>query len=356
MAKRDFYEILGVGRNASLEEIKKAYRRLAQKYHPDKNPGSKTAEERFKEINEAYQVLSDPDKKAQYDRFGFVGRPEPGQGPQPGPGGRQYYYYTGGPGQEFNFDINDFMSGFGRRGPRPGTRKSRFGGIGDIFSDIFGGTSFSEEPDAEAQHAGDIEAEISIPFMESIQGGARSFQVQVPEFCMNCRGTGRLGNQYCPACHGSGMQNRMQTISVRIPAGVKDGGKLRIPGKGRSAPGAMPGDLIISIRVQPHQFFRRQDNDIHIDLPVTVWEAALGATVEAPTIDGGTNLKIPAGTQSGQILRMRGKGVPDPQSGRKGDQYVHIQITIPENLDERSKKLLEELAQLNPDNPRKKMS
>jgi len=351
MAK-DYYQILGISRNASLEEVKKAFRVLAQKYHPDKNPGSKSAEEKFKDINEAYQVLSDPDKKQQYDRFGFVGRPGPAQGPTAGQGPGRYYYSSGPGGQDFNFDINDLISGMGRK---RGARRKGFGGIGDLFGDFFGGQQYGGEPEYGPMESGDIEAELPIAFLDSIAGGTKTFQVNLPGPCSACGGSGRMGNGYCPTCGGAGMQTRSENLTVRIPAGVRDQGKLRIPGKGRSFPGARPGDLVLNIRVIPHPYFRREQNDIHLDLPVTVFEAALGATVEAPTIDGKANLKVPAGTRSGQILRLRGKGAPDPQTGRRGDQYVHIRIVIPEKLDEKSKKLLEELARLNPENPRKKL-
>jgi len=352
MPGKDYYQILGVGKSASADEIKKAFHRLAQQYHPDKNPGSKSAEEKFKEINGAYQILSDPDKKQQYDRFGFVGHPGAGAPGGPGPGNQQYYYNSG-PGGDYNFDINDLLSGMSRRAKPRG--KTRFGGIGDLFGDMFGARDFSPEQGYDAEHTGDMEAELSIPFMDAVLGGAKTFSINLPGPCPVCRGSGRTGRQYCQHCGGAGVENRQESITVRIPAGVRDQGKLRIPGKGTPMPGARPGDLVLRIRVEPHGYFKREDNDIHIDLPVTLWEAALGAQVEVPTIDGNANLKIPAGTQSGHILRLKGKGAPDPKSAKRGDQYVHIQITIPQNLDEKSKKLIEELSKINPDNPRKKL-
>jgi len=352
MPGKDYYQILGVGKSASADDIKKAFHRLAKQHHPDKNPGSKSAEEKFKEINEAYQVLSDPDKKEQYDRFGFVGHAGAGPSPGRGPGGQQYYYNSG-PGSDYNFDINDLLSGMSRRAKPRG--KTRFGGIGDLFGDMFGARDFGPEQEYNGEQAGDAEAELSIPFMDSVTGGTKSFSINLPGPCPVCRGSGRVGRQYCQHCSGTGAENRQQSITVRIPPGVRDQGKLRIPGKGTPMPGARPGDLVLRIRVQPHSYFKREDNDIHIDLPVTLWEAALGASVEVPTIDGRANLKVPAGTQSGHILRLKGKGAPDPKDGRRGDQYVHIQITIPQELDERSRKLIEELSKINPDNPRKKM-
>jgi len=350
MPAKDYYRILGVGRNAGGDEIKKAYRRLAQRHHPDKNPGDKSAEEKFKDLNEAYQVLSDREKKAQYDRFGFVGRSEPGA-PGPGPaGGPRYYYSSSAPGaaQSFDFDINDLISGRGRR------KRGGFGSIGDIFSDLFGGAPFAEQAEY-APQVEDIEAELQIPFLDAVQGGTKTFAINLPVQCLACGGSGRTGAGYCSSCGGAGMQMKMENLTVRIPPGVRDRGKLRIPGRGRVVPGLKPGDLVIRIRVTPHPYFRREGNDIQVDLPVTVWEAALGAGVEVPTIDGISNLKIPPGTKSGQVFRMRGKGAPDPATGRRADQYVRVQITIPEKLDEKSKKLIEELSKLNPENPRKKL-
>ncbi len=315
MPRKDYYKLLGVSQTANAEEIKRAYRQLAQKHHPDRNPGNKEAESRFKDINEAYQVLSDQSKKEQYDRFGFVGGPGAPQGEAPG----GYTYYTQGTNPDFEFTIEDLLSGFGKKG-----KSRRSGRTGDIFGDIFGNQGPGPEAGFEMEPL-DLEAMLEIDFMDALKGGIRGLQV-----------------------------NR-ENISIRIPAGVRDGGRLRIPGKGKAARRGKRGDLYIVIRVKPHPYFRREENDIHLELPITVWEASLGAEVEVPTIDGWAKLKIPAGTRSGQILRLSGKGAPDPKSGGRGDQYAHIQIVAQKPMDDQSRKLLEELAKLNPDNPRKNL-
>lgn len=359
MAK-DYYEILGVSRNATQEEIKKAYRRLARKYHPDLNPGDKKAEEKFKEIQEAYEVLSDPKKRAQYDRFGHVGNFASHSGP------------TGETGFEgFDFsDLGDFS-------------------FSDIFSEIFGG---GRRTSAEKPTRGeDLTYSITIPFEEAVRGSVITVKISRldrcprcggtgyekgtgPTVCPNCGGTGRIYMQrgylkfssICPVCNGTGHlpgekcrqcggEGRIKvedTIKVKIPPGVKDGGRLRIGGKGNAGRhGGPPGDLYIIVNVLPHKYFKREGDDIYLTLPVTYSEAALGATVEVPTIDGKARVKIPPGTPSGKKLRLRGKGVPRP-NGTRGDMYVEIKIVPPDLTDVRARELLKELSQYEGKNPR----
>ncbi len=360
MAK-DYYEILGVSRDATQEEIKKAYRRLARKYHPDLNPGDKAAEEKFKEIQEAYEVLSDPKKRSEYDRYGTVG-------------GRSY---SPPPGGDAGFEGFDF-SGFGDFS------------FEDIFSDLFSRRGRAEKGPRRGE---DLTYTLTIPFEEAVKGGIITIKVKRmdrcphcegsgvepgsrPTTCPNCGGTGRvqLSRGYlkfatvCPVCHGTGVlpgqkcrvcngEGRVykeETIKVRIPPGVRDGGRLRIPGKGNVGPkGGPPGDLYIIVNVLPHPVFRRQGDDIYITLPVTYSEAALGASVEVPTLDGKARLKIPPGTKSGQKLRLRGKGVPRP-NGTRGDMYVEVKIVPPDITDVKVRELLRELSRYeNPDKIRK---
>jgi molecular chaperone DnaJ len=388
MAKKDYYEILGVSKNASQDEIRKAYKNLAKKYHPDYNPDDKAAEDKFKEISEACQVLSDPEKRKEYDMYGQVGA---GGGPGAGAGagwqegpGRTYSWSSGGGGGAGFEDI--FGGG---------------GGIGDIFSEIFGGrgggrvdfgSPFGGGPDVGPQPGRDVEADVSVSFEDAMEGGTHRFTLQRQGACPECGGTGKntkgpsrtcsacngqgkrqmgggvnfpvvcnacggsgvVYTESCPSCKGAGTSSGPETISVKIPPGVKEGGRLRIPGKGEAGPDGRRGDLFLRIHVKPHKYFRREGNNLHIDLPVTISEAALGAKVTVPTLNGSANLKIPAGTQSGAVLRLKGKGAPDPKTKAKGDLHVHVQIKVPKNPDKETKKLLEQLKEQEKD-PREGM-
>lgn len=304
---RDYYEVLGVQRNASDDDIKKAYRNLARQYHPDRNPGDKEAERKFKEVQDAYDVLSDKNKRAQYDQFGFAG-PDGGFGGGPG-GGRSYSFrWGGGPGGPGG--PGDFEAGgpeaeeilrhfFGDMGGGPG--------MGDVFARRGRGRRARPEPAAQA-----VESDVSIPFQTAALGGPVSLKVNGKE------------------------------IELKVPAGVEEGKVLRLQGQG---PGG--ADLHLRIKIQPHPYFRREGNDIVLEVPVSVSEAVLGAKVDVPTLDGSRlTVKVPAGTSSGARLRLRGKGIKD------GDQYIEIKIVVPQNVDDKNRELIEEFARRNPQNPR----
>lgn len=381
-SKEDYYKLLGVKRSASPDEIRKSYRRLARKYHPDLNPGDKASEERFKQLQEAYHVLSDPKKRQMYDQVGFWSETGsyPGAGPAPGASQSGGFGFSG-------FDFSDVF-GPGAEGPRAGPRRTSDlgGGFADMFSHLFRRGPERDTP----QPGADLEYTAHIGFWEAIRGTqarlnisrydvcstcsgsgvASGAQASCPECagsgqvsqlagamrfqltCPRCQGRGRLANS-CPSCRGEGRLSHPEAVEIRIPPGAEDGSRLRVPGKGNAGSGgAPPGDLYITTRVEPHPFFQRRGNDIHIQVPITVAEAALGAKVEVPTIDGPTLLKIPPGVDSGKTLRLREKGVLNRRTGLRGDQYVELRIVVPRIHDERSKEILREFARLNPDDPR----
>jgi molecular chaperone DnaJ len=371
----DYYETLGVSRSASAEEIRKAYRRLARKHHPDLNPGDKAAEERFKRVQEAYEVLSDPKKKQMYDQVGFYS-----ENGMPGGGAA-----AGGPNMGFGgFDFSDYFTRGGRR-----ATASEGPSFQDIFSQWFGRAAAGEEH-AAPQKGTDLEYGLSIDFWQAVRGtqarltvtrqetcpeckgsGARAGNNSVcPECqgtgnvvqtagamrfsltCPRCGGSGRLRNR-CPACHGDGRVSKSETVDVRIPPGAQQGSRLRVAGKGNAGTlGAPPGDLYITLRVDEHPVFRRMGDDIHIQVPVRIDEAGLGAKIEVPTIDGRALLKIPQGTQNGQKFRLREKGVYNSRTGVRGDQIVEVTVVAPDVRDERTRELLREYARLHPEDPR----
>jgi curved DNA-binding protein len=304
MAKKSYYEILGVARNAGADEIKKAYRKLARKYHPDVNVNSREAEAKFKEISEAYEVLSDPEKRKQYDLFGEAG-------PQAGFHGARGTSYRS-PGFE-GFDFR--TGGFGGRG---------FTNFEDLFSDLFAGAR-SARPSGPAKGP-DVQYSMEISFEDAVKGLTTKIS--------------QNGNR----------------ISVKIPAGVDTGSKIRIAGKGKPGDrGGPAGDLFIVTKVRPHPYFTRQGDNIYLELPVTFAEAALGTKVRVITIDGTIQLTVPPGTQSGQKLRLKGKGVSHLRGGGRGDQYVVIKVVVPTKLDTESEKLLQEFDRLTKENPRKNL-
>jgi DnaJ-class molecular chaperone len=335
---RDYYEVLGVGRGASDDDIKTAYRKLARKHHPDLNPGDKAAEERFKELQEAYDVLSDAEKRKLYDRHGENwrvaqqggGTPPPGwEGARAGGGG-------GGP-QAGGFDFSGFDFG---------------GGAGGFdFEDLFG--RVGRGGGRRTSRGSDVEAELELSLEEAHRGGRRTLQMQAAETCPTCQGTGVTSdNKTCPTCGGAGQVLRPKTVEVNIPAGVRDGQTLRLAGQGGAgANGAPAGDLYLRIRLRPHPVFNVRGDDLEVELPVAPWEAVLGAKVEVPTIDGKAEVTIPAGAQSGQRLRLRGQGLNKRKGGR-GDEYVRLKIVVPKEPSDEERRLYEELNRVSRFNPR----
>lgn len=307
MAKRDFYEVLGVPRGASEEEVKKAYRRLARKLHPDVNPGSKTAQTRFQEVQEAYDVLRDTEKRRAYDRFGHAGASF-AEGSASAAG-------FGGPG-------------FGGRGfPGGGFEGFQFeGDLGDIFGNLFGGGRFRTGPEKGADARGTIE----IPFRDAVLGGTASLSIRREKACEKCGGTGRAGRAVCPSCRGQGRMAEADTVRIKIPEGTEDGGSIRVPGKGQAgARGGQTGDLFVTVRVTPHSYFERQGNDIHGIVPITIKEAYAGAEIDVPTIHGTFRARIPPGTPSRQKFRLRGQGAKNPRTGQVGDHIYTVRVVVP---------------------------
>lgn len=357
-AVKDYYQILGISRDASQDDIKKAYRKLARKYHPDLNPGDKTAEEKFKEINEAYAVLGDPQKRAEYDRSGTTFE--------------QFAGFEGFKGFDFG-ETFDF---------------------GDIFGDIFGnmgGTRFGAEP--HYAKGEDILMGIELTLEEAFTGvtrpisitravncdtcsgtGAESSQTcpacrgtgkiqiskgffKIAQTCAECRGTGRKITSLCKKCGGRGKTVYTEAVKVKIPAGVDNGSIVKLRGMGNAGVGGGPaGDMLLEITIRPHPVFKRKGDDISVQLPVTFGEAALGAKIEVPTIDGTAVMKLPPGTQGGQRFKLAGKGFVSPKSKHRGDEYVDIKIAVPTNIPENANEAIKAIESLYKENPRKGMS
>ncbi len=319
---KDYYKTLGISKSSSKDEIKKAYRDLARKYHPDLNPDNKNAEEKFKEIQEAYEVLYDDQKRQQYDAFGSTGF---NSQPRGGPGFSSSYTYSGDiPSFDEIFkDIFSYAGGQG--GPFRQQTRGRSDKLNDLFGNFGRGAGFSEQKPKNTQH------EITVDFNTAIKGGTKDLTI-------NSRDT--RGKQ------------KSEKLSVKIPPGVDTGSKIRIQGKGEQI-GNKRGDLILKVKVQTHKIFRREKNNIVIDLPVTFYEAALGTKVDVPTIDGNARMVIPPGVQNGSKLRLKNKGVKNIKTGKNGDQYVIIKIVMPDKIDKNVLDKLEEIKNSNPYNPRK---
>ncbi|MBI4912619.1 MAG: J domain-containing protein [Acidobacteria bacterium] len=350
MSHPDYYKLLGLSRNASDEDIKKAYRKLARKYHPDLNPGNKDAEARFKEVSVAHDVLSDPEKRRNFDQFG-----DPA-GPQAFPGGAP-------PGGFQGFSFEDLFSGFGgggRSGPERGEDLQHTLRVG--FRDAFQGTRVTlaiQRTETCRLCHGSGEGPGPKGACSTCQGrghlerGLGFFKSRQP--CPQCQGSGRSAPP-CPDCQGRGRNPSTDNVTVAIPAGVEDGTRLRVAGKGEAGRrGGGPGDLFLHIQVEPHPRFERRGANLYVKLPITFTEAALGAKVEVPTPEGQSTIKIPPGTQGGSKLRLKGQGMPVAKSTQRGDLIAEVQVVTPEIRDERSKELLRELASLNPEDPRDKV-
>jgi curved DNA-binding protein len=317
---RDYYDVLGVAKSATEDEIKGAYRKLARKHHPDVNPGDKSAEEKFKEINEAYAVLSDADKRKRYDALGQNWKTGEEFRPPPGWGNAHAEY-----------------------GDLFGRGRSQ-GGFSDFFESLFGGRS-ARGGAGFALRGQDAEAEIALTLEEAHRGVKRNITLQVMETCTECRGTGSKGNDLCPICGGAGFLRRPKSLEVMIPAGVRDGSIIRLAGQGEpGANGAPAGDLLLHVQIHPHRLFNVVgESDVQIELPVTPWEAALGTNIPVPTLDGPVQMKIPAGAQGGQRLRLRSRGL-NRRGGERGDEYVKLKIVNPPKLAPKEKELFEKLA------------
>jgi molecular chaperone DnaJ len=359
----DFYILLGIERGASLSDIKRAYKRLARKFHPDINPGDRLAATQFRQIAEAYETLSDPDRRRHYDS---MGAPVP-------TAGHPAFGFEG-------FDFSVSVSG---------TDAPTFG---DLFADVFQ----QRTPAASAAERGaDLHHAIDLTFEDALRGGQRSVTITRQEHCRTCKGTGRLNvaetrcqvcqgsgvvksarghmvfskpcancggsgrlaQARCPACGGQQVEVRAEPLLINVPAGLADGARIRVPGKGHAGPNGGPnGDLYIAIRVEAHPIFRREGDDVHVAVPIAVHEAALGAKIEVPAPEGPARLRVPPGTQSGQRFRLRERGIASPRDGRRGDLVVEVRIVLPRLLDERSKELLREFGRINGEDVRSELT
>jgi DnaJ-class molecular chaperone len=332
---QDYYELLGVPRTATADDIKQAYRKLARKYHPDVNPGDNTAEEKFKQIGEAYEVLSDPEKRQRYDQLGENWKAGADFTPPPG--------WEGG-----RVDMGDWGDLFGAgRGA---------GGFSDFFEALFGARRGPRAGAGFAMRGQDIEAAIDLSLEEAHRGGTRTITFHTTAICPTCNGSGAQENQPCAPCRGAGVVTRPKTLEVTIPAGVRHGSVIRLAGQGEPGTGQAPaGDLLLHVQLRPHRLFHvLGEGDVEIELPVAPWEAALGTNVRVPTIEGAVDMTIPVGAQGGQRLRLRGQGLQRRGSGR-GDQYVRLRLVNPPTLTDSERTLFEKLAATSRFNPREVM-
>jgi molecular chaperone DnaJ len=325
MANKDYYQILGVNRNASDKEIKQAYRRLARKHHPDLNPGDKSAEARFKEMNAAYEVLSNPEKRKKYDRFGD-----------------QWEY------------ADQFAKAGGQRGVRwdagKGGTTFEYGdvsGLGDIFSSLFGDAGMGSRTRRGPQRGQDVESPVEVSLEEAYHGSRRVIQLQTTEPCTACGGTGRVGNRVCTMCGGTGGKVVPRRLEVKIPPGVKDGSRIRMAGEGAPGrAGGSKGDLYLVVRVLPHKVFERKGDDLYTEVSVPLSTAILGGEVRLPTLDGNLSLKVPPETQNGKLFRLAGKGMPQLGNANHGNMFAKVNVVLPTSLTEEERRLFERLRSL----------
>ncbi len=332
---RDYYEVLGISRSADAAEIKKAYRRLARKYHPDVNPGNDEAEQKFKEIQEAYAVLSDAEKRKQYDTYGRVdGIPETGFDFGRRGGGRPGWQDVGG-GFRVDFD-----------------QVGNFEDLGDLFSQVFGGRGRRTQR-SRPRRGGNQELGIEIDFADAVQGVTSTLPVQRQVRCSACGGSGSSGSGTCPVCHGAGVVISTERIRIKIPEGVADGQKVRVAGKGaEGSGGGSPGDLLVRVKVRPHPFFKRDGDNILTTVPVTFPEAYRGGEIEVGTIHGPVRAKVPAGTDSGRTFRLRGKGVRNTRTRAYGDHLYTIQVVVPKVVSPAGKDVARRVGELYEKSPR----
>ncbi|MGD0112284.1 MAG: DnaJ C-terminal domain-containing protein [Armatimonadota bacterium] len=314
--KRDFYEVLGVKRDADEKELKRAFRKLARKYHPDVNPGNKEAEQKFKEMAEAYQVLSDPEKRRQYDQFAQAGQPWSQTGPGGAPGAWTTAEGVGG-----------------------------YGNLNDLIEELLGG---GRRGRSRKQRGQDLQFHIDVTLEDAFRGATREIAVPAPQPCPQCQGMGLTSRgDVCTNCGGRGQIEQIKRLQVKIPAGVHSGSRIRLAGQGVAG-----GDLYLTPRIAPHRLFKRRGDDLHLDVPVTYPEAALGAEIDVPTMNGRVKVKLPAGTSSNQRLRLAGKGMPRADGGGAGDLYVEVKIVVPRDLTREEKDLIARLGDMRHESPR----
>jgi molecular chaperone DnaJ len=325
MAGKDYYQILGVNRNASEKEIKQAYRRLARKHHPDLNPGDKSAEARFKEINAAHEVLSNPEKRKKYDRFGDQWEYAEQFAKAGGQGGVRWDFGKSGASFEYG-DPREF---------------------GDIFSSLFGDAGVGSRRKRGPQRGQDVESPVEVSLEEAYHGSRRVIQLQTTEACTACGGTGRVGNRVCTICSGTGGKVIPRRLEIKIPPGVRDGSRIRMGGEGvPGRGGGSKGDLYLVVKVLPHKLFERKGDDLHTEVPVPLATALLGGEVRLPTLDGNLSLKIPPETQNGKVFRLGGKGMPQLGNANYGNMFAKVNVVLPTNLTEEERRLFERLRSL----------